>query len=462
MPQLSAVVNGILGPAQPDTVVRPGGTISICAAAFILVLIGSPLRAQDPASVEAAGQPEAPQVHENSKAKDAKSKRTWGFRWDDHPSLYFGKSTRIDLRARIQTHVLDSDAPIGDPSTFDVARRRVGVEGRIAGDLDFQIEHEIGDDDPWKDVYADYRRFTSIRVQAGKFKLPFSLEENTGATNLDFVYRSRAATELAPGRDRGAMVHGRVVNVIQYELGLFDHDGRNARTNNPDRVSGDRTLAGRLGVQPFRGTKTLLRDLHVAIALTDSHVPEGIAALRGRTVLDASFFPAYLWVQGDRRRAGVEARWRPGPFSVSSEYIRVSSERLGQSVENSDLSPLIASGWYFSGTWLATGELKSAGADKPRHPLLRGGFGAVELAGRVEALSFRSAARGGAPSTSPRSDVVLGNDDRATTVGLNWYPYRGIKIQGNFVRESISDPSRGPLPSKPAFWSRVLRFQFTI
>ena len=436
---------------------------TICAVVCLFVaLIGTPLRAQGPAGADGSGQPEAPQVEKKSKAKDATPERPWGFRWDDHPSLYFGKSTRIDFRARIQTHVLDSDAPIGDLSGFDVARRRVGVEGRIAGDLDFQIEGEIGDDDPWKDVYVNYRRFTSIRVQAGKFKLPFGLEENTSATNLDFVYRSRAATQLAPGRDRGAMVHGRVIGLLQYELGVFDHDGRNARTNNPDRVSGESTLAARLGVQPFRGTKTLVRDLHVAIALTDSQVPEGISALRGRTVLDASFFPAYLWVQGNRRRTGIETRWRPGPFSVSSEYIRVSTERLGQSVENSALSPLIAGGWYVSGTWLATGEQKSSGADKPKRPLLRGGFGALELAGRVEALTFRSAAKNGVPSTSPRSDLVPRNDDRATTLGLNWYPLRGIKIQGNLVRESISDPSRGPLPAKPAFWSRVLRFQFTI
>jgi phosphate-selective porin len=444
--------------------------IQMCAVAFVITLIGSPLYAQDAATVE-VGPPDAAPVSQHSKGKDttqAKGKeatpeRPWRFRWDDHPSLYFGTSTRIDLRARVQAHLRDSDAPIGDASAFDVARRRVGVEGRIAGTVDFQVEYEIGNQDPWRDVYADYRRFTSIRIQAGKFKLPFSLEENTGATNLDFVYRSRAATQLAPGRDRGAMAHGRVVNgVIQYELGMFDHDGRNARTSNTDRVSGERTLAGRLGVQPFRGSKTLLRDLHVAIAFTDSHLPEGIAALRGRTALDASFFPTYLWVQGARRRAGVEARWRPGPFSVSSEYIHVTTERLGQSVEDTDLSPLIAAGWYVSGTWLATGEQKSAGADKPRHPLFRGGFGAVELAARMDALAFSSAARSGEPSTSPRADFVLRNEDRAATVGVNWYPYRGIKIQGNLIRESISDPSRGPLPSKPAFWSRVLRFQFTI
>ena len=30
---------------------------------------------------------------------------------------------------------------------------------------------------------------TAAEVRAGKFKMPFGLEENTSATNLDFVYR---------------------------------------------------------------------------------------------------------------------------------------------------------------------------------------------------------------------------------------------------------------------------------
>jgi hypothetical protein len=40
--------------------------------------------------------------------------------------------------------------------------------------------------------------------------LPSSLDENTSPTNLDFVYRSLAANQLPPGRDRGVMVHGRL------------------------------------------------------------------------------------------------------------------------------------------------------------------------------------------------------------------------------------------------------------
>jgi hypothetical protein len=41
------------------------------------------------------------------------------------------------------------------------------------------------------------------------------------------------------------MVHGRVVNEsINYEAGVFEHDGKNARTNNPDKVFGGQTIAG--------------------------------------------------------------------------------------------------------------------------------------------------------------------------------------------------------------------------
>jgi phosphate-selective porin OprO and OprP len=444
---------------------------------FVAVLNASSAAAQVPAGPatlrtntdarqeQPSADPRSQSVNDTDDAKSnaPSAERDWGFQWSDHPSLFFGKNTRIDFRARLQVDVRDSEASIGDASGFDVARRRVGVEGRIAGVVDFQIEAELGDDDPWRDVYADYRQFPHAQVQAGKFKLPFSLDENTSSTNLDFVYRSRAATQLAPGRDRGAMVHGRVLkSVLRYELGLFDHDGKNARTSNPERVFGGTTVAGRVTVQPFRARKTELRDLQFGVAFTGSEVPAGFASLRGRTALDASFFPSDVWVQGQRRRVGLEARWRPGPFSVKAEYIRVTTERLGQSVEDTDLSPLLATGWYVSGTWAITGEAKADGIDNPRRPIFRGGYGALELAVRVEGLGFGSTAAGDLPSTSPRADVILGNSDRAVTIGVNWHPYHGIKVQLNFVRESISDPAHGPLASEAAFWSRVVRFQFTL
>ncbi len=280
--------------------------------------------------------------------------------------------------------------------------------------------------------------------------MPFSLDENTSATKLDFVYRSRIATLLAPGRDLGVMVHGRVLprGWLRYELGVFNEDGSNARTYDTDRVHGERTLAGRALVQPFRSTKSLASDLAVGVSFTTSELPEGVSDLRGRTELDAPFYRPAVLVNGQRQRIGFEARWRPGPFSVKSEYIRLSDERRGQSVENTDLSPFVSSGWYVSGTWAVTGEKKADGLDTPRRPLFQGGFGAVELAVRVERIRFGSVPAIPWRPMPPGAEVILGNGDRAYTFGVNWYANRWIKIQTNLVRNTIAFPDQGPLPAQ--------------
>lgn len=435
-----------------------------CAIAVVMLLMSPPLAAQDLSSIPFhSSRMLLARTSPPAQGPSGKGDRVWV--WGEHPSLRAGRWLRIDFRARFQGDVRRSDALIvkEGEGALDIARRRVGIEGRLLNDIDFQIERELHRDDPWRDVYINYGPSNAIEVQGGRFKLPFSLEENVSATNLDFIYRSRIATKLSPGRDRGVMVHGRVLKqVLVYEAGLFEHDGDNARVASGTRVFAGRTKAGRLTVEPWRSSKSPLSDLRVGLAFTGGVVPTGFPGLRGRTPLGASFYQSEVWVNGNRRRTGIELRWRPGPFSVQSEYIRATDERRGQSVEDTDLSALVADGWYVGGTWALTGESKSRGLDNPRRPFLRGGSGAVEVAARVEALRFGSAEQNGVPSSSPRADVILGNSDRALTLGVNWYLNRWVKIQGNLIREDIEDPAQGPLPDRAGFWSRIVRFQFTL
>jgi phosphate-selective porin OprO/OprP len=196
--------------------------------------------------------------------------------------------------------------------------------------------------------------------------------------------------------------------------------------------------------------------------MTWSDLPEGMSDLRGRTELDSTFYRPEIMVGGERRRIGLEARWRPGPFSIKSEYIRLTDERLGQSIENTDLSPFVSSGWYLSGTWAITGEAKVDGLDNPRRPLLRGGIGAVEVAARVERIRFGTLSSDPLASNSPRSEIILGNANRAVTFGLNWYPNRWLKVQANFVRNEVTFPDQAPQLLQPVFWSRLVRFQFSM
>jgi phosphate-selective porin OprO/OprP len=389
------------------------------------------------------------------------------FRLDDHPSIHFGKGTHLDFRARFAAELTDSEAPSDDPletSSIDLGKKRIGVSGEIVNAVEFQIEAELTDTDPWRDVYGELKYFDVARVRGGKFKIPFSLDENTGASRLDFMFRSLAAKHLAPGRDEGVMVHGRVwKKLIGYEAGVFAHDGKNARTNNPTKVFGGRTLAGRVTVEPLRHVKDAIGDLSLGVAITRSDdLPEGISGLRGQTVLDQNFFTGsdYI-VNGPRRRLGIEMQFLPGPASIKSEWMRVETDRLGQSVEDTDLSPIVGEGWYVSGTVALTGE-KKTNVDRPKKPLFQGGFGAIEVGARVESLKFKSGTSGEQGSRSPRADTIIGNGDQVTTFGVNWYINRFFKVQANFIREKLDDPSQGPLPSKASFTTKAIRFQFSL
>ncbi len=331
---------------------------------------------------------------------------------------------------------------------LDIARRRVGIEGRVARIVDYQVEYELGTHE-WRDVYLDYRQFKAVQLRAGVFKLPFGLDENTSATSLDFIYRSRISARLAPGRDRGASVHGRVLkNAVSYEGGVFGGDGDNARPSNSARVFGQRTLAARVLAHPFRGSKSPLADLQLGGAITNSRVPLGFPAIRARTVFGESFYNSDVWVNGRRQRTGLEARWQPGRVTVQLEYIRLTDERRGQSVEDGDLSPLVAHGWYTSGTYALTRK--------------RSRYGRIEAAARYETLSFGSRTGTEMPSTSARANAVLGNSDRVTTLGANWHLNRWVKVQANLIREEIGRPSMGPRPEHPSFWSRAFRLQLTL
>jgi phosphate-selective porin len=332
----------------------------ILPSAALLLVLGRP-----PAE-------EAPSRAAKGSAAEQDGKKTNAgpeFRLGDDPSSHFGPGTHLDFRARFSADRRDSELPIAEPletSTIDLGKRRVGVSGEYRNVVEFQVERELAADDPWRDVYAEFKPYAFARVRGGKFKIPFSLDENTGASRLDFLFRSLAATHLAPGRDRGVMVHGRALNrVVGYEAGVFDHDGKNARTSNPAKVFGGRTTAARLTVEPLRAVKNPPGDLSIGVAMTLSEVPEGIAGLRGQTVLEQTFFSSsdYI-VNGARRRVGVEIEFLPGPASIKAEWIRVETQRRGESVEDTDLSPLVAEGWYASGTYAITGGKKS-NVDRP-------------------------------------------------------------------------------------------------
>jgi phosphate-selective porin OprO and OprP len=385
-----------------------------------------------------------------------------------HPSLRFGELLRIDFRFKMQNDFRTFSPDLSTEEGFhDLNRARVGIEGRLFQSLEFELERELSvTQNPWKDAFVNWRGFRRVQVKAGRFKMPFGMEQLTGPTQLDFIYRAGISAYLAPGRDTGVMAHGRLLDkALSFEAGLFRHDGDNARIPDNERAAGT-TFVARLTLTPARTVNlpAFLRNLELGAAATTGSVEEGANSLRGRTAAQKYFFHR-LDVNGQRLRLGTELKWKQGPLAVKGEYIQVSDQRLGQGVSGNDIPNLVSRGWYLSGLWTVA---DSRNQKRAKHAnflqSLYGstGPGMVQVGVRYEQLRFGSDEHTGAPSRSSRARNILGNSDRAVTFGANWVVNRHVRIQVNAVRETVEDTVRSPIPGRSRFWTRLCRLQFDL
>jgi phosphate-selective porin OprO and OprP len=393
---------------------------------------------------------------------DSQEQPRVAFSFEKNPSLRIGSNLRFDVHFKSQADWRDfPDQTSDSDDVFDLHRARIVVDGRATKYVEYQVEREMRDDDrPWRDVFANVRPLRAFELQVGRFKVPFGLEQTTGVMDLNFAYRALASSYLAPGRDIGAMVHGRVLrNALRYEAGVFREGGDNARVVDEIGSASQRTMATRVVARPWSAARlSSLRNLEVGAAFTAGRVPEGLNSLRAETI-PGDRLADPLYVHGLRRRLGAELQWRPGSASVQGEVIRVSEERQGQGIYNENLPAAVQSGWYLAGTWLVTGEEKKGNID-PLRPMLQGGLGAVEIAGRVEAITFGSSSTGEPPAPGPRAHRIVEKRDTVWTVGVNWYLNEFLRVQANVIREEREDGIL--LPTLGRTWSRTFRVQFQL
>ena len=148
--------------------------------------------------------------------------RGFRFSWKQHPSVRYGDVFRLDVEGKMQEDGHSAYGPVKDLDTWEFHRNRFGIKGYITKNIEYEVEHEFTEHEltekdieagvtpksRWKDVNVNLTYIKNAQVQIGKFKVPFGLDQLTGVTHNDFVYRSLGANYLAPGRDVGAQVHG--------------------------------------------------------------------------------------------------------------------------------------------------------------------------------------------------------------------------------------------------------------
>jgi phosphate-selective porin OprO/OprP len=410
------------------------------------------------------------------------------FVWRDHPSLRAGRNFRLDFSAKFQEDARDPGDDPADFKTWELHRARAGVDGEVFRKIQFSIEREFSENlnnDPlkkstksqWKDVYLEANLANAIQIRGGKFKVPYGLDQTSGESNLDFVYRSLGGDYLSPGRDIGGMVHGRFFGRgLNYWAGGFQHDGENSRSGNPEpelrKTRGaDTTFAGRLTATVFRKAGiAFLKDAELGGSFATSELsdngflPNG---LRGRTVMSQHTFFSGMFVKGTRRRYGADIDVTHGPVGARAEYMFVTDTRDKQGLGDENLSDVRGKAWYVLGSWVLTGEVKNRPVEARKGGVGRGGYGALELTARYDTLRFDSVTGQDPPFRNSRAETIFPNADKVFTGGFTYYANAWVKVQGNAIHEAIDDVERAPTPvgglaPVAKFWSMVLRLQFQL
>ncbi len=116
----------------------------------------------------------------------------------------------VKLTGRIHADYRNYDtAPTSRTTdTFEVRRARLGAEFVFGNGLEAEIVGDFGSSSKLDTAYINYPLASAVELRLGLFKMPFSLEEATSSNYIDFQERS-LANAMAPGKERGIMLHGR-------------------------------------------------------------------------------------------------------------------------------------------------------------------------------------------------------------------------------------------------------------
>ena len=139
-------------------------------------------------------------------------------------------------------------------SNYELRRARIGFTGSLNKQIQFEgVANAVGSTTNIIDTaFINYGYNQAGQVRVGRFKQPFSLEENTSSNNIDFMERSYV-NQITPGKKLGAMIHGANDAGFTYAASVYQNDF--AELSNSDgagtmgalRVTGDLAKLANLG-----------------------------------------------------------------------------------------------------------------------------------------------------------------------------------------------------------------------
>ncbi|MBM4369911.1 MAG: hypothetical protein FJ102_27120, partial [Deltaproteobacteria bacterium] len=162
------------------------------------------------------------------------------------------------------------DSGLGAAADGFSVEARMGLEA-VAEPIGVRarVEMEFAPDPSLKDAFVNYTPVPYFSLNAGQFKVPFSIHRLSSDTKRQFPTDPRLADAMGIKREIGASAEGRLFLAQKPRLsltsGVFNGEGSNVAENGNDRfMFAQRVLLAPLGMRerPFEGTG---RDPYVGV-----------------------------------------------------------------------------------------------------------------------------------------------------------------------------------------------------
>lgn len=340
----------------------------------------------------------------------------------------------------------DAAGDSGYQDKLDIRRARFGFEGKFMKDFDYKIFANFGapstqggmssTDTELDEGYIGYKYANGLNFRAGKFKMPFSLEQLTSSNNIDFMERSLGGQiegELIPAKQVGAMVFGAPVDGATYALALSQ--GSTAARKTSTYSSPD--IVGRVSANFSKLLGRQDEVSHVGLAYSTGEIAGiaagGIESARTEAREASKFFDSTVVVDNGakRIREGIELAYANGPFKVQAENMKVKYDN----VTSADVSYQAN---YVQVVWNLTGEghnysdsSGTFGWIKPKTKFSsKGGLGAWQVGLRYSKFD--------ASDIVPTAGRTDGAD--AWTAGLTWFANDNMRFMLNYVVTNFDSP----------------------
>lgn len=197
---------------------------------------------------------------------------------------------------------------------FIIYDARLGLSGKVGFVFDYVLGFEYDRDDEEIDLLDAILSFplgrSSVHIDVGGFRSPFSREATADKGSLPFVERSQTTLSLAPGRQLGLQVRGDGLDSrLTWAAGLFNGNGLRLENDDNSFLAAGRAAFNSIGDVEF--FEDFVLEAGVSLAKTQDG---------SQTVLPAGL--ELVDYEGDRLMYGADMRLAYRGWSLAGEVLR--------------------------------------------------------------------------------------------------------------------------------------------